>query len=350
MKLSPWPAVLLIIACAAYFLPPRTASPEVQRPPPALNDPLPKNTRQLFTSSRPATVVIEQVSGGTGGLGTGFLISGSGEIMTAYHVVDGAQLITVKTLGGQAYRARVTAFDNAADVALLKIDAGSKVLPFLKIAVRDARVGEGVLAIGNSGGDFLQARTGRLLRLGARAGQASFPQNTFEMSAPLAPGDSGGPILNDQGEVMGVVSYVRVNDEGQTITSYAVPVTGGGQLVQALESGQKRDVPAVGLSFDARHDGLTTPSGGVVAEVVSDSPAERAGLRGSRYDKTGDLLGFGDIITAVDAVRTRNSNDVIFEIRRRQVGDTVKLSLANGGKSREVSMTLVAKGSIDYTR
>ena len=208
MKLSPWPAVLLIIACAAYFLPPRTASPELgpasSSTPAKLSDPLPRDTRRLFTDSRPATVVIEQVSPGTGGqlvggLGTGFLISGSGEVMTAYHVVDSAQIIRVKTLGGQVFRARVTAFDNAADVALLKIDPGNKPLPFLKIAQRSARVGEGVLAIGNSGGDFLQARTGRLLRLGARAGQASFPQNTFEMSAPLAPGDSGGPILNAQG-------------------------------------------------------------------------------------------------------------------------------------------------------
>ena len=149
---------------------------------------------------------------------------------------------------------------------------------------------------------------------------------------------------------MGVVSYVRVNDQGQTITSYAVPVTGGGPLVQALESGQKRDVPAVGLRFDDQHDGLTTPSGGVVAKVASGSPAASAGLRGSRYDESGGLLGFGDIITAVDDVRTRNSNDVIFEIRRRQVGDTVKLSLSNGSKSREVSMTLVAKGAIDYGR
>ncbi|WP_293909577.1 S1C family serine protease [Deinococcus sp.] len=357
MKLSPWPAVLLIIACAAYFLPPRTASSELgpASPAAAFEDPLPREARRLFADSRPATVEIDQVSPGQngtlqGGLGTGFLISGSGQIMTAYHVVDGAELIHVKTLNGQTYLARVTAFDNAADVALLKIDPGGRPLPFLKIAGREAKVGEGVLAIGNSGGDFLQARTGRLLRLGARAGQASFPQNTLEMSAPLAPGDSGGPILNAQGEVMGVVSYVRVNDQGQTITSYAVPVTGGSPLVQALESGRKRDVPAVGLRFDDTHDGLTTPSGGLVAEVASGSPAARAGLRGSVFDSKRNLIGFGDIITAVDDVRTRNSNDVIFEIRRREVGQTVRLSLSNGNESREVSMKLVAKGAIDYTK
>ncbi|WP_225430120.1 S1C family serine protease [Deinococcus detaillensis] len=363
MKFSPWPAVLLIIAGAAYFVP--QADPSAGRfgsgfdssssaATPTLRDPLSPATRDLFSKSRPATVQIEQLgpseNGGVqGGLGTGFLISGDGQVMTAYHVVDGAQLIRVKTLSGQVYRARVTAFDNAADVALLKIDTRSA-LPFLPLASREAKIGEGVLAIGNSGGDFLQARVGRLLRLGARAGQADFPQNTFEMSAPLAPGDSGGPILNASGEVMGVVSYVRVNDEGKTLTSYAVPVEESGKLVQALEAGEKRDVPAIGLRFDGQHDGLTSPSGGVVAEVVAGSPAAAAGLRGSSYDSQDQLSQLGDTITAVNGIRTRSSNDVIFEIRRRQVGDTVKLTLSRKAQSREVSVPLVAKGSINYNQ
>ncbi len=364
MKLSPWPATLLLIAGAAYFLPQQTPGalgrfgatppPTPLQAAPPLTDPLPQATRALFGQSRPATVQIDQLSpsrsgGLEGGLGTGFLISGDGEVMTAYHVVDGAQLIRVKTLSGQVYRARVTAFDNAADVALLKIDA-RRPLPFLKLAASSPRIGEGVLAIGNSGGDFLQARIGRLLRLGARAGQADFPQNTLEMSAPLAPGDSGGPILNDQGEVMGVVSYVRVNDEGKTITSYAVPVTRTGPLVQALEAGQKRDVPAVGLVFDSQHDAATSPSGGVVSAVVPGGPAAAAGVRGAAYDAKNQLTALGDTITAVDGIRTRSSNDVIFELRRRQVGERVKLTLSNGGKSREVDLGLVAKGSINYNQ
>ncbi len=339
MKFSPWPAALMLIACAAYFLPQYGPAGGAAAPP-ALTDTLAQAERSVFAKSRAATVRIEQLgpsnNGGLqGGLGTGFLISGDGQIMTAYHVIDGAQLIRVKTLSGQVYRARVTAFDNAADVALLKIDS-RKTLPFLKLARRPARIGEDVLAIGNSGGDFLQARTGTLLRLGARAGQADFPQNTFEMSAPLAPGDSGGPILNAQGEVMGVVSYVRVNDAGQTMTSYAVPVTHSGSLVQALEAGEKRDVPAVGLRFDAQHDGLTSPSGGVVAEVIRGGPAASAGVRGASYDQQDQLSALGDTITAVGGVRTRSSNDVIFELRRRQVGDHVTLTLSREGKSRQV--------------
>lgn len=354
MKFSPWPAVLLLIACAAYFLPQYDPSTLPAAAPPPLTDTLSQDTREVFNVARPATVRIEQLgpsgSGGLqGGLGTGFLISGDGEIMTAYHVIDGAELIRVKTLTGKTYRARVTAFDNAADVALLKIDTKTA-LPFLPLASRTARIGERVLAIGNSGGDFLQARTGRLLRLGARAGQADFPQNTFEMTAPLAPGDSGGPILNADGQVMGVVSYVRVNDAGETITSYAVPVTKSAQLVQSLEAGEKRDVPAVGLRFDGQHDGLTSPSGGVVADVIRGGPAAVAGLRGSSYDKQDQLVSLGDTITAVDGVRTRSSNDVIFELRRRQVGERVKLSLSSKGKSREVTVNLVAKGSIDYNQ
>ncbi len=209
-------------------------------------------------------------------------------------------------------------------------------------------MGERVLAVGNSRGDFLQPRRGRLLALNAEAGRADFPEGTLEMSAPLAPGDSGGPILNPDGEAIGVVSYVRVDTQGQTLSSYAVPVTRNETLITELRGGLKRDVPAVGLYFDTAHDGISSPPGGVIGDVVRGSPAEKAGLVGLTRDQNDAVRGFGDIIVSVDGVRVRSADDAIFEIRRRKIGETVTLLVNRRGVQREVRLPLVAKGSLNF--
>ncbi|MFC6591822.1 S1C family serine protease [Deinococcus lacus] len=202
------------------------------------------------------------LSRGEAGLGTGFFIEADGQVLTAYHVVSEGRFFQVQTLAGRRYPARLVAFDAAADTALLQVDS-KEIFPTLPISPKKPRPGQPVLAIGNSGGDFLQPRQGRLLRLDAAAGRADFPQGTLEMDAPLAPGDSGGPILNRQGQVIGVVSYVRVGDSGETETSYAIPLVEGSDLLAALKAGEQRDHPVVGLVFDVLHDGLTDPPAGL---------------------------------------------------------------------------------------
>ncbi|MFC4455080.1 S1C family serine protease [Deinococcus sonorensis] len=352
MRRSPWPVILLLVALAAY-LSPRDAHSPVQfpfgvQPAPSLTDPLPQDARSLFNRVRPASVRIEQLSAdGSGGLGSGFFISSGGLLLTAYHVVDGAKTILVRTVSNQTFSARVVGFDNAADVALLQIGTRGTV-PYLNLAPGSPQVGESVLAVGNSGGDFLQPRRGRLLRLGAQAGRVDFPQRTLEMNAPLAPGDSGGPIINEQGQAIGVVSYIRVDDQNRTITSYAVPVSAGEQLITELRAGVKRDVPAIGLYFQPDAQGAGAVSGGVVASVVPGGPAARAGLQAAQTAQDGTLKRHGDVVVAVDGVRTRSADDVMFEIRRRHIGDTVQLTVSRGGDERPVQLQLVAKGTLVY--
>ncbi len=362
-RFSPWPVVLLLGALAAYLSPqwngsqlfgltPPVSSPH--RTVPGADVPIPAalsaDARKLFNEVRPASVQIEQLgTDGSGGLGSGFFISDTGLLLTAYHVVDGARVIRVRTVSDKVFQANVVGFDNAADVALLQIQTRGKV-PFLPLAVRLPRVGENVLAVGNSRGDFLQPRRGRLLALNAEAGRADFPEGTLEMSAPLAPGDSGGPILNTAGQAVGVVSYVRVDGDGNTLSSYAVPVTSGEGLIAELKSGLKRDVPAIGLYFDSVHDGATTPPGGVIGGVVQGSPAARAGLIGLTRDADQNVKGFGDVIVSVDGVRTRSADDAIYEIRRRQIGQTVTLTVDRNGVRRAVRLPLVAKGSLSFSQ
>lgn len=349
----PWLPVLLLLALAAYLLPERLTVPgraETASPPAAtrsLPNQLPENTRDLFERSRPAVVQVESLNSRTreAGLGTGFFISETGQVLTAYHVVGSGQLFQVQTLSGRRLPARVTAYDAGADVALLQVQ-GRGPFPTLNLATRPPRVGETVLAIGNSGGDFLQPRRGQLLRLNAEAGRADFPQGTLETTAPLAPGDSGGPIIDGNGQAIGVVSYIRLDESNQTRASYAVPVTEGNDLMTALRAGQKRDVPVVGLSFDPLHSGMTDPPGAIVFRVARDSPAAQAGLRGAVLDENGNLAGLGDIITSVNGERTRDANEVITAIRKASVGDTISLGYVRGDEEREARITLVGKRSV----
>lgn len=362
----PWfrlPA-LLILALLAYVVPapgsgmagllgdgseaphsaPSSAAPAAQVPLPTL----PQETLRLFERSRSAVVRLGSLDPGSMamGLGTGFFISPGGQLLTAYHVVSEGRLFQVQTLGGQRYPARLVAFDAAADVALLQVSAKGP-FPYLNLSPRPPQVGESVLAIGNSGGDFLQPRAGQLLRLEAASSRADFPQGTLEMNARLAPGDSGGPIINGLGQVIGVVSYIRVNESGLTETSYAIPTVEGGALVTALKDGQQKDRGVVGLVFDLYHDGLTETPGGVVSRVARGSPAEKAGLQGAQRDEsTGQLLGFGDIIISVQGVRTRNASDVVRELQRFGVGETVTVRYLRGGQEHEAQLRLVPKRSM----
>ncbi|CAM3990829.1 S1C family serine protease [Deinococcus marmoris] len=356
MRLSPWLPVLLILALGAYLLPnwqpkfdlvPR-GSPQVSA---TLPGTLPEATQALFEKVRPATVRVESLDPRTreAGIGTGFFISDTGQVLTAYHVVSLGTLFQISTLDGKSYRAKVTAFDARADVALLEVQ-GRGPFPFLPLAARAPRVGETVLAVGNSGGDFLQPRRGELLRLGASAGRADFPQGTLEMNAPLAPGDSGGPIIDGLGNAIGVVSYISVDSSGITRRSYAVPVVDGDNLITALRTGEKRDVPVLGIRYDGVHSGLTTPAGMVIAEVVEGSPADQAGLVGSAYDENGNLLSLGDIITTVGGQRTRDTNEALTALRSAEVGDTVTIGYVRGEQPRETRITLVAKASLPDLR
>ncbi|ADV68692.1 S1C family serine protease [Deinococcus maricopensis] len=354
MRRTPWLVILLLLALGAYLAPERASSPFTTNirltPNPQVvgAEELPTDTRALFQKSRPATVRVTTLTdAGAIGIGTGFFVNDAGLLLTAYHVVDGGRLFTVTTFSGQKFSADLIGFDNAADVALLKIRTRGKV-PYLNVTTRAPRVGEQVLAIGNSREQFLQPRRGRLLSLNADAGEADFPDGTLEMSAPLAPGDSGGPIIDGNGEAIGVVSYIRVNSQDETLASYAVPVTQNGALYRSLRSGEKKDVPAIGIAFDRTHDGVTDPPGAVISLVPRGGPAARAGLRAPKLDADGNVVRFGDIITAVDGTRTRSANDVIFEIRRRHIGETVTLTVQRGDQSLRVPLKLVAKGSIAY--
>jgi len=368
MRRSPWLPVLILVAVGLYMAPREGGSPvEFQfdwSPLPRVEAPqhMPSGARDLFVKSRPATVRVEQSgerNGTPDAIGTGFFIDDSGTLLTAYHVVENARHLNVLTVSRMRFRAHLVGFDARRDVAVLKADVRGKV-PFLALADRTPRVGERVLAIGNSRNQFLQPREGRLLRLNAEAARADFPQGTLEMSAPLAPGDSGGPILNTAGHAVGVVSYIRLasddfgsaGDEGdvRTLASYAVPVTLTDATVRAMREGKKNDVPALGIEGGSAHQYET--QGAVVVGVVQGSPAARAGLLGERSvpvrraDGTVGRRLVADIIVAVDGQPTDGFDELLFQIRQKRIGQTVQLTVDRDGKMLTISVKLGPKATI----
>lgn len=342
---------------------------------------------EVYDLALPATVRIEarcvgDPRGRALGVGTGFYVSPDGDVLTAYHVVEGGSATCeVEYVGvevdGDVVRLRLEAFDAYFDLAWLSSDVDVEV-PFLSFAARDPTPGTDVVAIGNSRGDFLAPRAGRITRLGVRANRADFADDTIEMTAALAPGDSGGPVLDVAGRVVGVVSYISYTPgsmqsdgyvppflRGLTLpseyASYAVPVSETSDLVGSLRAGERRDVPVIGFSWQPGFDYDPSAStwefgrrpGPVVVQVAPGGPADRAGLRSYAerpvYGANGALLGVersGDVIVAVDGEATPTFYDLLAAVREKSVGDTVALTVQRGRTTVRIELTLGAKRDV----
>lgn len=321
----------------------------------------------LFQKLRPATLRLEDCPPGSclepDGVGTGFLI-GDGYALTAYHVVFASKNLTAVTLNRKRYPVQVIGYDDQSDVALLRVNvpAGTPTLP---LAAAKPRIGESVLAIGNGGGAFLTAKTGRLTGLDRDAGSADFPPGTLELNAQLVPGDSGGPIINARGEVVGVVSYIRFGGaSGQEITTYAVPVTLTDARLAEMRQGVKRDAPVIGVWLNlppelagvsdlaaedfpmfSKYFDLGDTPGAFFTVVTPGSPAARAGLQPLNYDASGKRIA-GDIVTAVNGQTVANFSDFQYAVRRYQPGQTVNLTVLRGGKQIMVRLTLAPRAQV----
>ncbi|ADV67140.1 S1C family serine protease [Deinococcus maricopensis] len=378
----PWPLLAAPITAALLavpFLPnpqptPATASsPAVTAPPttpgapftartspstaPDASAPWPERTRtddatasrleRAYTSGTAAAV---RVNIGDSGLGSGFFISSDGYVMTAAHVAlggehgDGADL-SVITDDGTSHPARLVGYDEARDLAVLKVDGQG--FAHLNFAARTPNVGDGVVAIGNSRGAFDGGRAGAVTALNASL-DATFPTGLVASSMPLAPGDSGGPVLNAQGEVVGVSTAISL--QGGNFSSYFVPLTGSSSIVRDLQAGTRRGVPVVGVSVAEPSALGLTGTGAVVTGLTSGLGGERAGLRAAQLREYRDANGDarqtatgGDIITAIDGRAIKAPDDLITYLRGKQPGDRVTLTVQRDGRSLQVNVTLSAK-------
>lgn len=340
-----------------------------------------------FERTRDATVRLEARCvgarrGSVLGVGTGFFVAEDGLLLTAYHVVAAeanapcrAQLVAITT-DRLEYPVQLVGFDAYMDLAALRAEVPAYV-PYIPLANRSPSPGTGVVAIGNSRDDFMGARAGRITRLGVQAGRADFANDTIELTNSLAPGDSGGPVVNARGEAVGVVSYISFNPgamssqsfvppflQGLTLTrdfaGYAVPLTKASELVQGVLAGERRDVPVVGFrwreGFD--YDPARSPHylgarpGPIVDRVQVGSPADLAGLRSLQQetivhdDGSVTVTPVADVIVAVDGKPTPTFYDLLAVVRSRRIGDVVTLTVQRGNATFRLEMKLAASTAV----
>ena len=281
------------------------------------------------------------------GAASGFLVDNAGHIVTSHHVVNGADNITVHLFDGRTLQAATLGVSPADDLALLKVDphevAGIEPLP---LADSDLLVpGQMAIAIGSPFRNFNSVSVGVVSGIGrTRASVLRRPiPNLVQTDAALNPGNSGGPLLNSSGEVIGINSSVRLVSSVQIGVGFAVPSnTLQGILPDLMVPGEIKR-PWIGISgtsltrsmSDTLH--LSVESGIYVRQVWEGSPAERARLRS---DPQRVPTGEGDVVTAVDGVQVASISDMVSYLNTLKPGDQVTLTIVRNKKTEQVGLTL----------
>lgn len=270
------------------------------------------------------------------GLGSGFIISQDGFILTNEHVIDGATEIFVTVIGfDQELKASVVGADYDLDLALLKIEAG-KELPFLPLGNSDQiRVGNWVIAIGNPYGLDHTVTTGVISAKGRPISVEDRQyENLLQTDASINPGNSGGPLLNLRGEVVGINTAINAQAQG---IGFAIPTSTVLRVMEDLKNSANNVRPWVGVqvrSMDeeiARYLGLERAEGAIVAGVVPGSPAEKAGLRQ------------WDVIVEYNGARVKNADELVASIRASQVGQRIKMVVIRDRQAYSVTVLIAEK-------
>ena len=288
------------------------------------------------------TNVFGQVSE-TASSGSGFIISEDGYIVTNNHVVEGAQKLTVTMTNGEEYDATVIGADEENDVALIKIDATG--LPTVSIGDSDSiEVGQQVCAIGNPLGELTNTLTvGYVSALDREINENGTPINMFQTDCAINSGNSGGPIFDMHGNVVGITT-AKYSSSGSSYAAsiegigFCIPVNDAMDIVSdLLEYGYVKGRPSLGITCQAISSTVTQyynlPTGIYVNSVEADSASDKAGIQQ------------GDIITAVDGTEVQSVTDFKALLKNYTAGDTAILSIyrSSTAESLDISITFDEK-------
>jgi S1-C subfamily serine protease len=322
--------------------------------------------RAIYEREAPGVVTVSatglrSASGDSGaGLGSGFVVSGEGEIATNAHVVTSgegpdirkAPNVYVRFADGNKVPAEVKGFDPFADVALLKIDpAGLTLRPLPLGSTNDLHVGAPVVAIGSPFGEDQSLSVGVISGLDrsieSLTGFAT--AGAIQTDAAINHGNSGGPLIDGRGRVLGINAQIQTSTGDGSGVGFAVPADVVRRSLGQLRRDGKARYAYLGVSHVAIYPQLaerfhlTAQSGAWVQEVTRDGPAEHAHLRqGDQLERFQDReyrVG-GDVITAVDGRAVRDENDLAKVLLRHQPGDTVGVDVRRGDQHVRVSVKL----------
>jgi len=286
----------------------------------------------------------------TRALGSGFLISPDGRILTNNHVISGSSKIEVRFSDGSRYTAKVLVADRADDLALIQIDPKKKV-PFLKLGDSDGlQVGQKVLAIGNPFGFSGTLTTGIVSSLGREIrNENSTLEGLVQTDAAINEGNSGGPLLDSQGNVIGINTAILAPSGGNIGIGFAMPINRAKAMLEDFRVGKSFGRPRFGASTVYIAGDLATElklpaSGGLlIQEIGRGSAAEIAGLKGYRdvVQVGNERLGIGgDFITAIDGKAVTESDALAREIARKRPGDTITVKVFRAGKYLDIAVKL----------
>jgi 2-alkenal reductase len=320
---------------------------------------------QLYEAANPGVVAIRVLTDQGRALGSGFVIDMDGHIITNYHVVENETRLEVTFASGFKDRGEVVGTDLDSDIAVIKVDAPKEELHPLQMGDSDQiKVGQAVVAIGNPFELEGTMTTGIVSGLGRTLqslhaspdGSSNFSAgDIIQTDAAINPGNSGGPLLNLNGEVIGINQAIRSTSfagDGSAVNSgvgFAISINMVKRVIPFLIRDGKYDYPYLGIYsrdglslLELETIGLSRSTGVYVTEVVSGGPADLAGIRGGTRDtQILNLPAGGDLIIGIDGRPVRNYNDLIgYLTKTKSPGETVVLTVLREDEELELSLVL----------
>ena len=290
----------------------------------------------------PSVVSITAVNerSGEGGIGSGVILDTDGNVLTNYHVIEGATAINVE-VGEESYEAELVGDDASSDLAVLKIkDIDPSQLTPIEIGdSNDITVGEWVMAIGSPFGNEQSVSTGivsALYRSTALRGTSgtSIYANMIQTDAAINPGNSGGALVNAEGQLIGINSVIESYSGSSSGVGFAIPANYAVNIANQIIAGETPAHPYIGVTvtsvnaFTARDQGLPVSEGAIVTDVNADSPAAEAGLQED------------DIVIACNDDAIASADGLIIAAREHEIGETVTLTVVRGDETIDVEVTL----------
>lgn len=301
----------------------------------------PMTTQQVFNKVAPAVVIVSTkglmengfTSQEVEGIGSGFIINEDGDILTNYHVVEGAQEVTVTLSTGKEVKAKVVNYDQTQDIAMIRLEGDVKVPAVAELGNSDTvKPGEEVIAIGTPlSKDFAQTVTkGVVSAVGRTVTTDNGKQvNLIQTDAAINQGNSGGPLVNAQGQVIGINTLKLAG--GAEGIGFAIPINEVKSKLDVLS----KPILTLGVKVREINEQLSKkydlPEGIYVVEVVSFSPAEKAGIKS------------GDVITYFDGKRVKTLEELNKIKNTKNAGDKVSVKVVRDGKTKTLELTLEAQ-------
>ncbi len=288
----------------------------------------------------------------TQGSGSGSVIDTKGHILTNHHVVAEAQKLEVTLGDGSKWPATLAGSDPDNDLAVIKIEAPRDRLKVISMGdSKNLKIGQKVLAIGNPFGLQRTLTTGIISSLGRtiRSGAGTLIEDVIQTDAAINPGNSGGPLLNSDGEIIGINSAIISPSGGNVGIGFAIPVNTAKRVVPELLTKGYVTYPWIGATIQslipeiAKYRKLKIERGAMIAEVVKGGPADKAGLKGGNQRvQVGNMIVLvgGDIVVKADQHDVKTNDELIRYIREKKPGDTILLKVFRKDVFVDVKVTL----------